>query len=674
MTAGYPDARRLDLVEQLHGYAVADPYRWLEDAASDECEAWSRAQDDLARAHLDGLPGRAELAARLRALLPGVVSAPVMRGPRAFYTKREADQELPTYYVDDRPLIDPAVLDPSLATVLDGAAPSKEGDRVAAMLSHGGREESALHVLDVASGASVAAPVELGRGGTFTWLPGGEELVVVRCLGLPGEEQFHRRVWRHRVGTDPSQDLLLFGEGRDKTTYYEVTTSPDGRWLLVTASLGTAPRNDAYLIDLSTGAVAVVLEGEDVLAWGGVAFDGRLYLLTNRDAPRFKLCIADPSSPAVWRDLVAESDDVLEDYAVTTAGVVVVRVHDVVARVAVHDAQSGERVRDIALPGLGSATVSARHDGGDDVWITYTDFVTPPTVYHSAGADELSVWAGPPGAIEVQGSTTTQVFVTSKDGTRVPMFVIAPDGVALDGDNPTILYGYGGFNVPLSPAYSSAALAWVEGGGVYAIANLRGGSEYGEEWHRAGMRERKQNVFDDFIAAAEWLVAERYTSSERLAISGGSNGGLLVGAALTQRPELFRAVHCSAPLLDMVRYELFGLGQTWNDEYGRASDPVELEWLLSYSPYHHVRDGVRYPAVLFTVFEGDTRVDPLHARKLCAALQHATSASVDERPILIRRETAVGHGARALSRTIGLQTDSLSFLRFSTRPVRVENP
>ncbi|MDQ1445758.1 MAG: prolyl oligopeptidase, partial [Acidimicrobiaceae bacterium] len=533
--------------------------------------------------------------------------------------------------------------------------------------------ESFLHVLDVAGGEDVAPPVMLGRGGEVTWLPGGEEVVVVRRLldgVIPeGEEQFHRRVWRHRIGTDPADDVLLFGEGRDKTTYYGVGTSPDGRWLFVTAALGTAPRNDAYLIDMSSGSVATVLEDEDALAYGGVAFDGRLYVWTNLDAPKYRLCTADPQAPgaADWRELLPETDDPLEDFVVTEDAVVAVRVHDVVARVTVHDKETGEARADVPLPGLGGATVSGRRDGGHEVWITYTDFLTPPTVFHyDVGSAHFSLWAAPPGA-DAAGETTagmrvTQSYFESKDGTRIPVFVVAPEGVSLDGANPTVLYGYGGFNVSMSPWYTPAIVGWVERGGVYAVANLRGGSEYGEAWHRAGMREAKQNVFDDFIAGAEWLIASGYTTSDRLAIAGGSNGGLLVGAALTQRPDLFRAVQCSAPLLDMIRYELFGLGQTWNDEYGRADDAVEFEWLYSYSPYHRVREGTAYPAVLFTVFEGDTRVDPLHARKLCAALQHATTADPDDRPVLIRRETAVGHGARAISRTVDLQADVEAFL------------
>jgi len=673
----YPDARRLDLVENLHGHEVADPYRWLEDADAPETKAWSAAQDELARTLLGALPGRDGLARRLRELLPGMVSAPTVVGGRAFFLRRDVDQEFAVYCVADgdghdpdmttaRALIDPASLDPSLTTVLDRAVPSWEGDRVAYLVSEGGREESVLRVLDVATGADVAPPVHLGRGGDVAWVPGGEELLVVRTVAdpPPGEAQFHRRVWRHRVGSPPADDVLLFGEGRDKRTYYGTRVSADGRWAVVVASVGTEPRNDAYLIDLADHAVRPVMEGVDAQAWPHVGFDGRLYVFTDLDAPRSRLCVADVERPGPegWRDLLPETDDVLADYAVTADAVLAVHVHDVVARLAVYDKESGALRSTIALPGLGSAAVSTRPTGGPDAWVTYTDHVTPSTVYHWSGGEALDLWAAPPGAVALPSVEARQVFFESKDGTKVPMFVIAPKGAPDDGPRPTILYGYGGFNVALMPEYASSIAAWVEAGGVYAIANLRGGSEYGEEWHRAGMRANKQNVFDDFLAAADWLVAEGWTSPERLAVYGGSNGGLLVGAALTQRPHGFRAVACSAPLLDMVRYERFGLGETWNDEYGRADDPAEFEWLLSYSPYHHVDEGVCYPAVLFTVFEGDTRVDPLHARKLCAALQAATSCAVEERPIVLRRETDVGHGDRAISLRLALLADTLAFL------------
>ena len=358
-----------------------------------------------------------------------------------------------------------------------------------------------------------------------------------------------------------------------------------------------------------------------------------------------------------------------------------------------HDLASGERTGTLALPGPGHAGgaarlgttggISARPEGGHEAWFGYTDNTTPATVYrYDARSGEVSRWAQAPGAVEMPDVRTRQVSFASKDGTEVRMLVISaspggdpplrfpgglpPEPPAPDQPRPAILYGYGGFGISMAPAYSASILAWVEAGGVYAIAALRGGGEEGEDWHRAGMREHKQAVFDDFHAAAEALIAGGWTTPGQLGISGGSNGGLLVGAALTQRPELYRAVVCSAPLLDMVRYERFGLGQTWNDEYGTAADPVELGWLLGYSPYHRVRPGTRYPATLFTVFDNDTRVDPVHAWKMCAALQHATSAPYPDHPILLRREREVGHGARAVSRTVTLSADTLMFLAAQT--------
>ncbi|MBW3556977.1 MAG: prolyl oligopeptidase family serine peptidase [Actinobacteria bacterium] len=670
----YPEAERLDLVEVMHGRPVPDPYRWLEDPDDPRTQRWSHEQDALARGVLEAAPGREGLRGRLTALLPGMVGLPTVIGSRTFFLRRDPRQEHAVYVAvepggPERVLIDPAALDPGLTTTLDLVAPSKEGDLVAFVTSEGGREEGVLHVLDVATGRTVDGPILLGRGPDVAWLAGGSELIYVGRLPdgelPPGEEQFHRRVWRHRLGSQRCDDSVLFGEGIDKTAYFGTATSSDGRWLTVSVALGTAPRNDLYLCDLGgDGTFHTVQEGVDAQTSGEVGRDGRLYLFTNREAPRWRLCVCPPESPGYeqWEDLLAEAPDVLTGYTVTDEAVVAVRQHHVVSQVSVHGRDGGAWRYDLSLPGRGSAVVTSRPGGGDDVWIGYVDHVTPFRVlHHVIGSGEPTLWAQSPGQSTPEGLRTRQVFVSSADGTRVPMFVIDGNDPAT-GPRPTILYGYGGFNVALTPDYAATILAWVERGGVYAIANLRGGSEYGEEWHRGGMRENKQNVFDDFFAAAQWLNDHGYSSPDRLGVAGGSNGGLLVGAAVTQRPELFRAAVCSAPLLDMVRYERFGLGQTWNDEYGRADDPEELEWLLSYSPYHHVVDGTRYPAVLFTVFEGDTRVDPLHARKLCAALQHATSADSGERPIVIRREHGVGHSSRAVSRTIELQVDTLGFM------------
>jgi prolyl oligopeptidase len=669
----YPPARRQDVVDLLHGVEVADPYRWLEDASSDETVRWSDAQDALVRSYLDELPGRDALQGRLQELLAaGLVTIPALRGERAFFMRRGAGQEHAVLVVREgdaeRVLIDPSTLSDDDTTTLDGWVPSIEGDRLAYWLSEGGDEEASLRVMDVASGEVVEGPIDRTRYCPLAWLPGGEEYYYGRRLpadAVPeGEDRFHRRVWRHRVGDDPASDELVFGEGRDKTEYHSLDVSLDGRWLLVGASPGTAPRNDLYIADLAGDRVLrPIQEGVDAETSGGVERDGRLWLRTNLGAPRFRIVVADPARPEpdAWRDVVPESDAVLEGFALTDGALVVASTRHAVGRVAVHDRATGAFRAEVELPGLGSVLgVSSRPEGGDDAWIGWTDFTTPPRAYrYAVPTGALELWMDAPGEVDTKGVVATQDVYRSKDGTEVRMFVLHREGIERDGQRPTILNGYGGFNIPLTPEYSAAINAWVEQGGVYAIANLRGGSEEGEAWHRAGMREHKQNVFDDFAAAAERLVETGWTSPERLGISGGSNGGLLVGVALTQRPELFAAVVCSAPLLDMVRYERFGLGETWNDEYGRADDPTEFTWLYGYSPYHHVAPGTRYPTVLFTVFESDTRVDPLHARKLCAALQ---SATVSERPVLLRRERKVGHGARSVRRSVELAVDTQSFM------------
>jgi prolyl oligopeptidase len=679
----YPDAPRLDLVEDLHGRAVADPYRWLEDAADPRTASWSAAQDELAATLLGSLPGRADFAARLARLLhAGAVGVPVWRAGRAFSTRRDPGQEHAVLRVTEpdgtvRVLVDPMALDPAGTTTLDAWSPSWEGDRLAYQVSTGGDEESRLFVLDVASGELLDGPVDRCRYSPVAWLPGGDELFYVRRLAperVPaGEEQFHRRVWRHRVGADPGSDVLVHGEGSDPATYFGARTSADGRWLVVSASIGTAPRDDVWLADLAGGGELRALQvGVDAQTSAWVARDGRLWLHSDRGAPRSRLAVADPADPAswvpgAWRDVVPEQPDgVLADVALVDGPdgelqVLAVHAVDATDRLSVWAADGRGRLADVTdLPPGSVAGVSAPPEGGSSAWIGYTDYATPPSVlrWHAAAPTALTSWEQAPVAGEVPAVRVVETHATSADGTPVHLFVLSATGRP-DTPRPTVLYGYGGFNVSLTPAYSAQALAWVAAGGVWAVANLRGGSEHGEEWHRAGMRERKQNVFDDFAAAGEHLVSQGWTTPAQLGVMGGSNGGLLVGALLTQRPDLVAAVVCSAPLLDMVRYELFGLGRTWNDEYGTAADPVEAGWLLGYSPYHRVVEGTGYPAVLFTTFESDTRVDPLHARKLAAALQHATGSG---RPVVLRRELSVGHGARAVGRTVELATDQLTFL------------
>jgi prolyl oligopeptidase len=683
----YPRAQRDDVVDEIHGQQVADPYRWLEDGGSEATRHWLTAQDALFHEAVDGLPGRERLRTRVTELLrAGSVTAPVWRGGRQFLTRRVAEQEHGVLYTVDpdgreRVLIDPMELDSSGKTTLDSWQPDKEGRQLAYQLSVGGDEESVLYVMDVETGDRIDGPIERCRYTPIAWLPEGAAFYYVRRLPADqvpaGEEQFHRRVYLHQVGTDADTDALIFGDGREKTNYYGASVSRDGRWLVISASRGTAPRNDLWLADLTTSPAddpALTTVQEDVDAETGlyIGRDGRAYVFTDRDAPRGRLAVTDPADPGydTWRDLLPEdAEAVLSDFAVLDGPeldrpvLLAGWTRHAISEISVHDLETGERIGSVPTPGLGTiGGIHERPEGGHEAWFGYTDNTSPVSVRrYDARTGETSLWAAAPGSVEVPDVETRQVTYTSADGTEVRMLIMAPPGA--EGPLPCVLYGYGGFNVPLTPGYSPGVLTWVEAGGVYAIANLRGGSEEGEEWHRAGMLDAKQNVFDDFIAAAEKLIDDGWTTPERLAISGGSNGGLLVGATLTQRPELFSAVVCSAPLLDMVRYERFGLGETWNVEYGSAEDPEQFGWLHAYSPYHHVSSGVDYPSVLFTVFDSDTRVDPLHARKMCAALQHATGG---DRPILLRCEYEVGHGARAVSRSVDLVVDTMSFMAART--------
>jgi len=686
---GYPAARRLDLVENLHGHRVADPYRWLEDAGSAETGEWLAAQDALWAGYRDALPRREEFTARVRELLRvGSVGLPAWRGTSRFYSRRDADQEHAVLYLHqerERALIDPIAVDPTGRTTLDAWSPDKEGRLLAYQLSRGGDEESLLRVMDVATGEVVDGPIDRCRYSGVAWLPGGKAFYYVRRLppdAVPdGEAQYHRRVYLHVVGTPAESDTEVFGAGRDKMTYYGSSVSRDGRWLMVSASVGTAPREDIWIADLTTGdpaapSLAPLMVGLDAMASPWVGRDGKLYVFTDLNAPRGRLCVGDPAAPGPdnWTDLIPEDQSaVLRDYAILDGAdleqpvLLVARTRHGVSEVSAHDLASGELTSALELPGIGAVGgIAGRPEGGHEAWLGYTDYTTPPVVLrYDAAAGTLDTWAAAPGAVgdgAAPAVTASQVTYHSADGTAVRM-VIIKKSTGGSGARPCILYGYGGFDISMTPGYSANILAWVEAGGVYAVAGLRGGSEEGEEWHRAGMLGRKQNVFDDFHAAGEYLVAEGITTPSRLAAWGGSNGGLLVGAAVTQRPDLFGAAVCSAPLLDMVRYERFKIGETWNVEYGSAANPEELGWLLGYSPYHRVRDGVEYPAVLFTVFANDSRVDPLHGYKMCAALQHATAS---DRPVLLRAEGQVGHGQRAVSLTAALSGECLAFVAQQT--------
>jgi prolyl oligopeptidase len=678
----YPPAERQPVVDHLHGHLVHDPYRWLEDPASVETQKWLAAQDDLWRSHAAEFPGRDRLHARVAELTDmGLITTPMWRGTRRFFLRRSAQQEHPVLYTigpdgTEKVLVDPMALDPHGTITLDRWQPDQHGRLLAYQLSRRGDERSELYILDVETQHIVDGPIDRCRYSPVAWLPGGEAFFYVRAVA--GQATYSRRIYLHQVGTPVADDVLIFGSGRDESTSYGLGISRDGRWLTISASPAAASHNDLWLADLSTSSPAdpdlrVVQKDVKALTVLDVDPDGRMYILTNLGSPRGRLCVGDPAHPEHdnWRDLVrADPEAVLSNFTILDGQdlqrpvLLVSWTRHAISEISVHDLATGERLGDVPLPGLGSVgSMAAQPTGGHEIWFAYTDSVTPIAVHrYDARTGETTRWTSTPGVTVVPNVKTHQIIVTSPDGTPVRMVVLAQPAAAA-APRPTILYGYGGFGFPLTPTYSSYILAWVEAGGVFATVNLRGGGESGEEWHRAGMLNYKQNVFDDFVAAAEKLIADGWATPDQLGICGESNGGLLVGAALTQRPELFAAAVCSKPLLDMVRYEKFGLGAAWKGEYGSASDPHQLRWLLAYSPYHHVRAGVAYPAVLFTVFGGDSRVDPLHARKMCAALQAAT---VGTRPILLRHEDDVGHGARATSRAVGLAADMLAFFATHT--------
>jgi len=633
-------AERLPLVEDMHGHQVADPYRWLEDASSAPTRRWLAEENARWRAHAAALPGRERLheAVRRRSAV-GMVTAPRWRGDRQFFLKQEPGQEHPVLYVSEldsapRVLVDPTALDRSGRIALDAWQPSGDGNRLAYQISHGGTENSVLHVLDVSTGEPLDEPIRGCRYSPVAWLPGAERFVYVR----------DRRVWQHEVGKPVEQDLAM----SDRTGSFGLDIDEDGRWLVLAEGGGL------WLADLGTGALRTVHEGPDSRAIA-MPHKDLLLIVTDRDAPRGRVCVADPAEPQQWRELIPEDPEaVLSGLAILDGMLVVSRIRHTIGEISLHDLSTGEPLGEVPSPGAGSLGSVSTH--GRSAWFGYTDSVTPGAVYrYDADTRETTLWAGTPG-LTVPGVVSRQLTATSADGTPVRVLVLAKPG---SGPRPAVLYGYGGFGVPLTPSYSSYILAWVEAGGVFASAQVRGGGEEGEQWHRDGMLDRKQNVFDDFVSAAEHLIADGWTTPEQLGICGESNGGLLVAGALTQRPELFAAAVCSAPVLDMVRYEQFGLGPQWREEYGSAADPEQLAWLLGYSPYHRVREGVAYPAVLFTTFGGDTRVDPMHARKMCAALQWATTS---ERPVVLRHEPDVGHGASPAGRAERLAGDMLAFL------------
>lgn len=661
-----------DVVDLFHGEQVPDPYRWLEDGDDPGVAEWTRRQNERTAEYLDAIPERPVIRRRLEQLLTiGVVGVPTPARGRYVYLRRDGAQNQPVLYVRDgvggvdRVALDPNALNAEGTTALDWYYPSEDGRLLAYGLSEDGSERSVLQVLDLTTLEPRPDRIPDTRAADLAWLPDATGFYYTRypaAGSVPaGEEQYHRSVYLHRLGTDPEDDPLIFAPV-EPVHWPGVSLSRDGRWLLISVSR-TFDETDLYLRDLvADGPLVPVARDLPALFEGQVVGD-RLYIRTNVDGPTYGLYIADPESPgrADWRTLVAPRPDaVLEGVSITRTHLALNYLERATSRLVLTDLD-GAGPRDIPLPAIGSVFGTGSEPDGDELFYGFSSYGVPPSVYRldlSAGTQTL--WQRVEADVDPARFEVRQVTFASRDGTPVTMFVVAPRGLALDGHNPTYLTGYGGFNISMTPAFSRSLLLWLEHGGVLAVPNLRGGGEYGERWHQGGMLGTKQNTFDDCIAAAEWLIRERYTSPERLALAGGSNGGLLAGALLTQRPDLFRAVIIQVPLLDMLRYHHFLIAKLWIPEYGSPEDPEQYLWLRGYSPYHHVRDDTPYPAVLLATAESDTRVDPMHARKMTARLQAATSSG---RPILLRLESKAGHGAgKPLAKLVDELTDSWSFV------------
>jgi prolyl oligopeptidase len=668
----YPPSPPEPVVEILHGHEIIDPYRWLEDDAAPETQDWTRQQNRLTEDYLSAIAARAAIRTRLTALLTiGAISVPTPVKGRYFYQLREGGQNQPVLRYrlglagEDRVLVDPNALNTLGTTALDWFFPSADGALLAYGLSEDGSEDSVLHLMDVESGSLLSDRIPQTRAADLAWRQDGSGFYYTR-YPAPGEvpggdEHYHRSIYFHRVGDDPRSDELIF-RPEEKEHWPGVSLSPDDRWLVVSVAR-TFDQTDIYLKNLEQDGPLEVVVRDLPASFDATVVRERLYLRTNLDAPNFRIVTADPSTPARehWREIVPARDDaVLEGMGITRGHIVLNYLERATSRIRIADLD-GQVVRDLQLPGIGSVFGIGIEWDSPELLYGFSSFTVAPSIYHvtlPAGIPEL--WRRIETDLNLSQFVVDQVTYASKDGTNVTMFIVRPDRLERDGRCPLYLTGYGGFNISMLPGFSRSMLLWLEAGGVIAIPNLRGGGEYGESWHQAGMQARKQNTFDDFIAAAEYLIRERYTSPERLAVAGGSNGGLLMGAVLTQSPELFRAVIIQVPLLDMLRYHRFLIARLWIPEYGSPDKVEEFPWLQAYSPYHHVKEGVPYPAVLLATAESDTRVHPMHARKMTARLQAATASN---HPILLRLETRAGHGAgKPVSKLIDELTDSWTFV------------
>jgi len=672
----YPATRKVDQIDDYHGTKVADPFRWLEDDTSADTKAWVDTQNRVTFAYLDRIPYRDALRARLTALVDYPrYSAPVVKKQWSLFTKNDGLQNQAVYYLQQGPdgepevLIDPNTLSADGTTRVAGLTFNRDGTRIAYMLSQAGSDWQQIRVIDVATRETLPDVVDWVKVSGIAWHGDGffysrypEPTNTDAAFSSVNEDH---QVFFHLLGTPQSADRLIFRDSANPQRFHTVGTTEDERYAVLSISDRGQGRdgNALHVMDLTAPEPAFTPlwttfdDQMDVLDNVGDA----LLVLTNRHAPNQRVVRIDPAAPeeANWVTLIAERSEPVSEMSTGGGRLFAMYLKDVTTRVYVH-VLDGTLEREIELPGIGTASGFDGEHEATSVYYSFTSFTAPITVYRydiaSGQSAQLRTVALPFDPTQFE---TTQVFIPSKDGTQVPAFIVARKGLVLDGANPTMLYAYGGFNVSLPPNFSALRVAFLEQGGVYVQANLRGGNEYGEAWHRAGMKEHKQNVFDDCVAVAEWLFAHRYTCSAKLAVAGGSNGGLLVGAIMTQRPTLARVALPAVGVLDMLRFHKFTIGWNWIADYGSSDDAEGFRYLYAYSPLHRLQDGVAYPATLITTADHDDRVVPAHSFKFAARLQEAHRG---EHPVLIRIETQSGHGGSSLSKQIAEKADEYAFL------------
>ncbi len=673
----YPKARKSAQVDNYHGVQVADPYRWLEDLDTGETKAWVDAENQLTQDYLKDIPERARIKDRLTKLWNYErYSVPFKQGSRYFYYKNDGLQNQAVLYVADsleatpRVLLDPNKLAADGTVAFSGLSLSDDGNWMAYALSASGSDWQEWRVRNVNDGQDNQDLLKWVKFSGATWTPDNKGFYYSR-YDEPKEASslkavnYFQKLYYHRVGTPQTDDILVYERPDQKEWSFGAGVTDDGRYLLINVGQGTDPKNRLYYKDLADpkGEVVKLLDDFDA-SYGVIGNDGPVFWIqTDLQASRGKIIAIDTRKPARadWKVIVPESKDALQSVSLLNDNMLVASyLHDAQTEVKVYH-PDGKLVRAVKLPGIGTAAGFGGKQKDKETFYSFTSFNTPAAIYrYDLATGQSTLFRQPKVDFNPADFVTKQVFYTSKDGTRVPMFITHKKGLKLNGQNPTYLYGYGGFNISLTPAFSVSIVVWMEMGGVFAQPNLRGGGEYGEDWHQAGTKSHKQNVFNDFIGAAEWLIKNKYTSTPKLAIGGGSNGGLLVGACLTQRPELFGATLPAVGVMDMLRFQKFTIGWAWTSDYGSSDNADEFKALYAYSPLHNIKPGTKYPATLVTTADHDDRVWPGHSFKFAATLQDAQAGPA---PVLIRIETKAGHGAgKPTAKVIEEAADRWGFL------------